>query len=1395
MKPKFGLLAQIMMLLSLIAGIMFLLLAANIYLSGNQQITQLDRAINMFDSEKQQEEEFIKKSQEMKIQVLSSVMATIAPNPLIGYDFSTLELFVDTLIQDPEINFVAFLDVEGQPLASSKMVTGLELVNRNIVLGEEIIGSIQIGIDPNPVEERIQEVDLRISGFNQEAMNIIEKNRAIMLQMLAVVLGVVLLSLFIAALVARNILNPVKKLSEWASKVAEGDLAYENIPISSNEIGLMSAGFREVVRSFRSVANVCDAVAIGDLSQTVTIRSQKDRLGNSVNQMVENFRSVVTQANLVSNGDYTQEVSTRSEEDELGRALSHMTTMLRKMSEENKQSLAEAKILVEHLDNLPTPVFSIDTHFRITYINPIGANVVGESPNDCLGKNCYSLFKTPICQTSDCPLFQAMRSHQTITGETSIDPEQTAIPVKYTAAAIRDQNGEIIGGLEHFTDITEIKSALEKSQSQNELRQGLAKINDHMRGEQSVTILCQNLLSALADYIDMQVGAIYVMDEKATLTLMGSYAYAQPENLHQHFQIGEGLAGQAAFEKHPILVSELPDDYIHISSGLGESPPRHLMAVPLLFEDEVKGVLELGSFTEFSTVDQEFLSRLTESIAITINTAQSRTRLRELLEETRRQSGELLNQQEELQTANEELEERAVSLKESEKELQAQSEELRATNEELNEKTYRLEEQKSVLEQAKNELEMKAEELALASKYKSEFLANMSHELRTPLNSLLLLAENLASNKKGNLTKKQVEFSQTIHNSGVDLLTLINGVLDLAKIESGKQEVTVEELQLLDLTGYLQANFRPLIEEKGLTFSLSQDETLPPTIFTDPVKLRQILKNLYANAIKFTDTGEIACRIHRPDLEAGLSAWGLDPSHTIAFTVSDTGIGIPLEKQQLIFEAFQQIDGSTSRSYGGTGLGLSISKELAILLGGRLTLKSRVTEGSAFTLYLPETIDKASQPTSSVSKTHFPKDSEPKKITPTKQPTENRDTVKKVPPPSDRQSLLIVEDDPSFAAIVKDLAIQKGFDVMTAVDGETGLQLAMEKQPKAIVLDIMLPKMDGWAIMEKLKQAPATRNIPVHFISALDGQARALQMGALGFLHKPVTLEAMQEVFQKISTKIARSVKQILVVEKNTKSSKQVAKLIKSVGMHCTVASSGKKALSLLGKESFDCMVLDLDLKDMSGLDLLEQAESNEDVTLPPVIVYTEKAISTKEERLLNQYVQSIIFRDDRAKETVQERLTLFLHHIEEGSSHKLHNKGKPPYPPFDDGETLKDKTILIVDDDVRNTYVLTQMLEEGGMKVVPAFDGFEAVQYLTKNSEVDLILMDIMMPKMDGYETMKKIRNDKGMPNDIPIIALTAKAMLDDREKCLAAGANDYMAKPVEIARLFSLIQIWVQQ
>jgi len=896
----------------------------------------------------------------------------------------------------------------------------------------------------------------------------------------------------------------------------------------------------------------------------------------------------------------------------------------------------------------------------------------------------------------------------------------------------------------------------------NWLKSGQNKLEDRMRGELDADVLAEHVLSYLVGYLNAAVGAIYLYDDRDDiLHLSASYALSESKG---QYRLGEGVLGQAAREKQTITLTDIPPEYLKVSSVSGEHAPLFVSAVPLTVDDQLVGAIEFGAFHKFSAVESELLEQARKSISVALAVAIARQEKNRLLQQTIQQSEELRVQQEELQQSNEELEERAQM-------LEQQREQIRDKNLEIT--------------SASEELKRKADQLEQVSTYKSEFLANMSHELRTPLNSMMILSRLLRENRDGNLTAKQVEFAATINSAGNDLVNLINDILDLSKIEAGKLEYVFEDVSIPSICSSLEGMFRPAADQKGLGFNIIISPDVPQSIFTDEQRTLQILKNLLSNAVKFTSDGELTLRIYQPDS-------GNNPLHgsSLAFTVTDTGIGIPASRINQIFQAFVQADGSTSRRYGGTGLGLSISLQLAKGLGGELDVISEEGSGSAFSLYLPigpeDSVADGCQNRLAVrsSPITFASNGPGKSLI--DQPPVNDDRGKLNP---NDQSILIIEDDLTLASILMELVRERGNNVLVATDGESGLVLADSYRPKAVILDVMLPGMDGWQVMQRLKDNPNTRHIPVHFLTCLEERKKAMNMGAVGFVSKPVDGEKLEAVFRAIDRSLENCMKRLLIVEDDEIEARSMVELLSEKGVEIMVASTGSAAIDLLSRESFDVMVLDLGLSDMSGFELLEHLRQMNDELLMPVIIHSGKALSHEEERRLRHYAESIIIKGARSPERLLNEVSLFLHLIEERLPA---DKQKMIRASVDRETVFEGKKVLLVDDDMRNLFSLTSILSEKQMVILEAENGIKAIDLLNANPDVDVVLMDIMMPEMDGYAAISEIRNDARFA-DLPIIAMTAKALKGDFEKCISSGASDYIAKPIDTDKLVSLLRVWL--
>jgi hypothetical protein len=1137
----------------------------------------------------------------------------------------------------------------------------------------------------------------------------------------------------------------------------------------------------------RNIADVTTAVAKGDLSKkiTVAVRGEILELKNTMNTMVDQLSSFASEVTRVA-----REVGTEGElggqadvpgvggtwkdlTDSVNFMAANLTSQVRNIAEVttavargdlSKKVTVDVKgEILELKDTVNTMVDQLSSFAaEVTRMaKEVGTEGKLGGQADVPGvAGTWKDLTDNVNRLAANLTTQVRAIAEVATAVTKGDLSQSInVEAAGEVAALKDNINEMIVNLRETT---------EKNTAQDWLKTNLAKFTRLLQGQRDLATVSRTILSELAPLVPMQHGVIYFNESQSgepDLRLLASYAYAEG-SLKTRFKAGEGLVGQAAVERQPILLTDVPQNYVQISSGLGAATPANIFVVPVLFEGQVKAVIELASFYRFNETHLNFLGQLTESIGIVLNTITATMRTEELL----KQSQSLAT---ELQKTNEELEEKAEL-------LATQNAEVEQKNREI--------------DQARLSLEDKAAQLALTSRYKSEFLANMSHELRTPLNSLLILSRLLAQNTEGTLTDKQVEFAKTIHASGSDLLELINEILDLSKIESGMMDVDAVPWPLADVQEYVDRTFREVANSKGLNFSVDLAPHGLPSIITDQKRVQQVLKNLLSNAIKFTESGSVTLTI-----EPAVSGWSPDhPSLSratgvVAFRVEDTGIGISPDKHQVIFEAFQQADGTTSRKYGGTGLGLSISREIAKLLGGEIRLASSVGKGSTFVLYLPSVY---------VSTLTAPERHE-------MMPVEARLAVDRAlaaadlpvddNPLNDDRSLiqqgdrvlLVIENDVPFAKILMSLGRAQNFRTLAAVRGDVGLQMARQHRPDAITLDLDLPGLDGWNVLDRLKHDPSTRHIPVHVISVSDDAHRGMRLGARTYVARTSDPDSLNEAFASIREFTDRQLKTLLIVEDDEVQREALVELIGDGDVKITAVGSGREALDELEAAQFDCIVLDLGLNDMSGLALLERMREDKALSQVPVIVYTGKELTPTDEAELRRLAQAIIIKDVKSPDRLLDETALFLHRIERALSpekqrllDQLHRSDR----------TLAGKKALVVDDDIRNIFALTSILERYEMDVHYAENGHDALKMLGENPDINVVLMDVMMPEMDGYEATRRIRDNAAFEN-LPIIALTAKAMKGDREKCINAGASDYVTKPVDTDQLISLLRVWLSR
>jgi CheY-like chemotaxis protein/signal transduction histidine kinase/HAMP domain-containing protein len=1170
----------------------------------------------------------------------------------------------------------------------------------------------------------------------------------------------------------------------------------------TDSVNMMAGNLTSQVRN---IATVTTAVANGDLSKkiTVDVRGEILELKDTINTMVDQLNSFASEVTRVarevgSDGrlggqanvpgvagtwkDLTDSVNTMAGNlTEQVRGIARVVTAVangdlkRKLTFEAKGEIAElAETINSMTDTLATFADQVTTVAReVGTEGKLGgqASVPGAA-------GTWRDLTDNVNQLAATLTTQLRAIGEVSTAVTSGDLSRSIqVEAEGEVALLKDNINEMIRNLRDTT---------QKNTAQDWLNTNLARFSSLLQGQRDLHTVGRLILSELAPLVGVQHGAFYlndVIDGEPTLNLLASYAYLGREGLPRYFKLGEGLVGQCAREHKRILITQVPADYIRISSGLGEAPPLNIVVLPALFEGETRAVIELASFEPFSESHLSLLDQLAESIGIVLNTLVANLRTEELLKQS-----QALTQ--ELQQTNLELEEKARLLSEQNDEVERRRREI---------------------EEARRELEVRAEQLALTSKYKSQFLANMSHELRTPLNSLLILSQQLADNPEGNLTTKQVEFAETIRSAGDDLLTLINDILDLSKIESGTTAIDVGQVSFADIVEEVERTFRQVALQRSLEFKIQVDPALPNALWTDATRLQQVLKNLLSNAFKFTDTGGVNLRIGIAHDGWGESQESLNRANSVvAFSVSDTGIGIPPEKHSIIFEAFQQADMDTSRRFGGTGLGLSISREIAMLLGGEIVLASTPNQGSTFTLYIPISLEPVAVASRADSGNGEAQRERAGAVAErgAALPAPHSRSVGEIGPGGDGLSpevdlpfdddratiasgdrlLLIVEDDPAFARILLSTARERGFKGIVALDGRVGLMLAREYQPDAITLDMLLPELDGWKVLDLLKHDPATRHIPVHVITANEQQQRALQEGAIAHLQKPVTREALGGAFDRLIGFVDRDLRSLLVVEDHDIQRHAIISLIADDDVKIVGVQTGAEALRVLSEERFDCVVLDLGLPDMTGFELIQRIKNEVDLSVP-IVVYTGKELTRAEEAELRSLAETIIVKDVKSPERLLDETALFLHRVEADlpeAKRKILRDAQRSDP------ALQGRSVLIIDDDMRNIFALTSALERYGMRITYAENGRDGIEALRSDTSADIVLMDIMMPEMDGFETTQHIRALEEFKH-LPIIALTAKAMKGDRERCIEAGASDYITKPVDVDQLVSLMRVWL--
>jgi HAMP domain-containing protein/CheY-like chemotaxis protein/signal transduction histidine kinase len=1151
-------------------------------------------------------------------------------------------------------------------------------------------------------------------------------------------------------LLAANLTTQVRNIAEVTTAVARGDLSRKITVDVKGEILELKNTINTMVDQLNGFASEVTRVArevgteglLGGQAQVPGVAGTWKDLTDTVNVMAANLteqvRGIVKVVTAVANGDLKQNLAVKSKGEvaALAETINNMTDTLATFA-----------------DQVTTVAREVGVEGRLGG----QANVPGAAGTwkDLTGN--VNLLAANLTT-------QVRAIAEVATAVTKGDLTRSIqVEARGEVAELKDNINTMIDNLRLTTD---------RNTEQDWLKTNLAKFTNMLQGQRDLTTVGRLLLSELTPLVNAHQGVIYQMEgeeEQIGLNLLAAYADDGANGHPRALRLGEGLIGQCALDKRRMLITEMPESAVRISSALFKVAPRNNIVLPVLFENQVKAVIELASIHEFTALQTMFLEQLTTSIGIVLNSIEATMQTEGLLKQSQQLAGELQAQQKELQQTNEQLEQKAQQLAERNVEVERKNQEI---------------------EQARRAVEEKATELALTSKYKSEFLANMSHELRTPLNSILILGQQLTDNPEGNLSAKQVEFARTIHGAGTDLLNLISDILDLSKIESGTVTVDAEEVFFSNLLDMVGRPFRHEAETRQLSFGVHADPNLGRTITTDTKRLQQVLKNLLSNAFKFTAQGGV-----RLNVAVALGGWSAEhpvlsqAPAVVAFEVTDTGIGIPLEKQKLIFEAFQQADASTSRKYGGTGLGLAISRELASLLGGEIHLRSAPDTGSTFTLYLPlkyvgpsaaSHAATASTTSTKLAGLHIAAERIIEPIPDDRLDIQAGDAI-----------LLIVEDDPHYARILVDLARDKGFKALLAMRGDDALNLAKQYQPTAVSLDVFLPDMLGWNVLSQLKQNPLTRHIPVQIISLDEDRQHGLARGAFAFVNKPTTREGIDEALSRIKQFAEPRKKRLLIVEDNTAEQMSIRELLGHDDIEIVNAGTGNEALSALREKPCDCVVLDLRLPDMSGFEVLERMRANTELADVPVVVFTGRELSAEEDAQLHTMARSIVVKGVESPERLLNETALFLHRVITDlpleKQHMLERLNSSD-------EDLVGRTVLLVDDDPRNIFALSSALERRGMNVLTATTGAEAITLIEETPALAIVLMDIMMPEMDGYQTIEKIRQDRAYRR-LPIIALTAKAMKGDREKCLQAGASDYLAKPVNTEQLLSALRMWLHR
>ena len=1098
----------------------------------------------------------------------------------------------------------------------------------------------------------------------------------------------------------------------------------------------------------------------------------------------------------------------------------------KELEESTGEELEKLALVASKTNN---SVIITDKNGRIEWVNNAYTELTGYTFEESKGKRSGELLHGEETNVDTfAKMMEMLSTKESFTGDiVNYNKKRQPYWVNVNITPVLDENKEIVKFIAIQTDISDRKLNEEKlrisredEDNRNWINEGVTKLNEIFKLDNgNLKKVCSGFLNYVIQYTGSLQGAVYLVKNGSNdLELAASYALSKEKLEHPILKTGEGLAGQAALDQQKKIITDPPAGYLKITSGLGDTNPKSIIVFPSIFENKTVAVLELASLKEYDAKEAAFLEKAVEMMALSLDVIERKIKTEKLLKETQILNQQLQIQEEELRVSNEELTEKSQLLQSSEEELRVQQEELMQTNTQLEEKAIELEKKNLDVKRkneelyiVQNEISQKAKELEQTSKYKSEFLANMSHELRTPLNSILILSNLLAENKISNLTEKQLEYSKVIQRSGNDLLTLINDILDLSKIESGKVELINEKINFTEFKNDMVSLFDELAKSKEIEYKVVVDEHIKEEFYSDKMRVEQVLKNLLSNAFKFTPKkGEISLEIFNAEKNDFVKDSLKTSKSVLGFTVKDSGIGIPEEKQKIIFEAFKQADGSTNRKYGGTGLGLSISKELAHLLGGEIRLSSIPGKGSSFTIYLPTAIENVNE-----NKPEF------ETVT-----IESEKEIIAAEVIEDKKLVLIVEDDEKYSETLKDYSISKGFRTLTESNGIKGLESIKKLVPDAIILDINLPGISGWEILKTIKEDEELKHIPVHIVSASDQESLGMQLGAVDFTKKPFDEKVLSHLFESISNLAGKETDKILIIEDDQNQFKSIRALLENNPVKCESAVTGKEALSMLKENIYQLIILDLSLPDANGIELIKEIKQIDKYADVPVIIYTGKSLSAAEEMELRKHASTIIIKTQSSYSRLTDEVNIFLNKISKGNnmdvmipgvklnghsnnghSNNGHSKngysknGQSKNGHSKNGHTdtkvyknLKDRKVLIVDDDMRNVFALSNLLENHEMNFIIANDGRESINMLNENPDTDLVLMDIMMPEMDGYEAMTEIRKDS-KNKSLPIIALTAKAMKGDKEKCLSAGASDYISKPVDSEKLLSLIKEWLSK